>query len=171
METSDYRLIGTLVKLHGFKGRYLLVSDISINEEIENWESVFLEIDGLLIPFFIDYIKLSSDTSVIIGFEDIDSPEKAKEFISSPVYQTATLAGEENINPVQLQGYRVIDTHAGFIGEIDQILDYSQNLLFRILNDEREILIPVSEEFIIKVNHKKKEILISAPDGLLELYQ
>ncbi len=93
MNKSDTQLIGTLAKLHSFKGRYLLISETVLNERINNWESVFLEIEGLLVPFFIDYLSIASESSAIIGFEDIDSSEKAKEFLSSKVYQLASLSG------------------------------------------------------------------------------
>ena len=172
MIKSDTRLIGTLAKLHSFKGRFVLISETSISEDIENWESVFLEIEGLLVPFFIDHITITSDTSVIIGFEDIDSSEKAKEFVSSKVFQLLTLAGKEEkieVVPEHMSGYTVIDKKVGNIGKIDKILDYNQNLLFRIVKGKQEILIPLSEEFIISINHKKKEVIISAPEGLLDL--
>jgi len=143
-----------------------------ISDEIENWGSVFLEIEGLLIPFFIDHINLASETSAIIGFEDITSSDKAKRFLGVNVYQLSTIAGElrEQYTPVLLQGYKIFDQKAGAIGTVDQILDYKQNLLFRVLNGKQEILIPVNEEIIMKVNHKKKEIFIAAPEGLLDLY-
>jgi len=171
MNKSDTRLIGTLVKLHSFKGRYVLVSETGISEEIENWESVFLEIEGLLVPFFIDFINITSDTSAIIGFEDIDSSDKAKEFIQYNVYQLISLAGaeEENVEPEHLSGYKVFDQKTGIIGTVDKILDYNQNLLLRIIKNKQEILIPLNEEIIIKVNHKKKEIVIAVLEGLLGL--
>ena len=171
MNRSDTRLIGNLVKLHSFKGRYVLVSDTEINEEIENWESVFLEIEGLLVPFFINYINLTSDTSAIIGFEDIDSSEKASEFLHTAVFQLSSLAGNEKneVQPELLSGYKVIDKNKGNIGTIDKILDFNQNLLFRIVKDKQEILIPVHDEFILSVNHKKREITVEVPEGLLDL--
>ena len=170
MNKSDKQLIGTLVKLHSFKGRYVLISENILQEEIENWESVFLEIEGLLVPFFIDYISLTSETSVIIGFEDIDSTEKAKEFLSSKVYQVNSLVETtEEPLPNDLSGYRIVDQQIGEIGRIAEILDYNQNLLFRVLKGKQEILIPVSDEIIVKVNHRKKEIVIAAPEGLLNI--
>ena len=172
MNKSDTWLVGNLAKLHSFKGRFLLVSDTYVSEEIENWESVFLDIEGLLVPFFIDYVNLTSDTSAIIGFEDINTSEKAKEFVSCNVYQLQSLAveQEEVALPGHLSGYQVIDKKAGNIGKIDKILDYNQNLLFRIIKGKQEILIPLSDEIILSVNHKKKEVSINAPDGLLDLW-
>jgi 16S rRNA processing protein RimM len=171
MNRSDTRQIGTLAKLHSFKGRFVLISETSISEEIENWESVFLEIEGLLVPFFIDFVNITSESSVIIGFEDIDSSEKAKDFVSCKIYQLLSLSEEPEDESIseQLSGYRVMDKNAGYIGTIDKILDYNQNLLFRIKKGKEEILIPLNEQFITKINHKKKEVIINAPEGLLNL--
>lgn len=170
MNKSDAQIVGTLVKLHGFKGRYTLISDTALHEDITNWESVFLDIEGLLVPFFIDHLSITSETSAIIGFEDIDTSEKAREFLSSKVYQLQSLTGPaEEFLPGDVSGYLIIDQQHGEIGRIAEILDYNQNLLFSVQKGKQEILIPVSNEIIVKVNHRKKEILIDAPDGLLDI--
>jgi 16S rRNA processing protein RimM len=168
---SNCRFIGVLAKLHGYKGEFLLVSDVFLDEEITNWESVFFEIEGLLVPFFIESLKITSDTSALVCFAGINSPDEAREFISCKVFQLTSLTeNTENYNEFnELSGYTVIDQKAGVIGEIDRIVDYNQNFLFRVLKKKREILIPVNEKIIVKVNHKRKEVLIAAPEGLLEL--
>lgn len=171
MNRSDTQLIGTLVKLHGFKGNYVLVSESAISEKIKKWESVFLDIEGLLVPFFISYISITSETTAIIGFEDIDSAEAAQEFVSTNVYQLSKLIGRQKKEVItdELAGYTVIDKHTGVVGAIDQILDYNQNLLLSIRKGKQEILVPLHEEIIVNVNHKKKEITIDAPEGLLNI--
>lgn len=171
MDNSEYREIGVLAKLHGFKGEYVMVSDSMISEEIEDWESVFIEIDGLPIPFFIESLRITSDSSVVIGFEDIDSSDKAKEFLGNSVlqlYSVADYTDEPSFNH-ELSGYVVIDKTVGKIGLVDQLLDYNHNLLLQILNEKEEILIPVSGDIIVSVNHEDKEILIDAPEGLINL--
>lgn len=170
MNKSDSQIIGTLAKLHGFKGNYMMISENALHDDITNWESVFLDIEGLLVPFFINHVAVVSETSAIIGFEDIDSSEKAKEFLYSKVYQLVSLTGTtENLPPKDVTGYRIVDRQQGEIGRIAEILDYNQNLLFRILKGKQEILIPVNEEIIVTVNHRKKEIVIDAPEGLLDI--
>jgi len=171
IQKSACRLIGSLAKLHGYKGEYLFISDFFLSEEITKWESVFIEIDGLLVPFFISSITLTNDDAAIIGFDDINTPDQAKEFILCRVYQLNKLVSklDNKFDPNQLKGYKIIDKQAGLIGTVDQILDYNNNLLFSILKEGREILIPANEEIILKVNHKNKEIAIHAPEGLLEL--
>ena len=171
MNNSDYREIGVLAKLHGFKGEYMLVSDSMISEEIEDWESVFIEFDGLPVPFFIDSLRITSESSVVIGFDDIDSEEAAKEFIGSRVLQLFSVADydEETSISQELSGYAVVDKVAGTIGMVDQLLNYNGNLLLQIMHGEEEILIPASENIILQIDHEKKSILIEAPEGLISL--
>jgi 16S rRNA processing protein RimM len=171
MELSGYNLIGTLAKLHGFKGDYLFITEFSFPKKIEKWETVFIEIDGLPVPFFISSLRITSENSAIIGFEDINSSEQAKEFVGCSVLQLITETGKRNksLPDETFEGFKVYDKNAGYIGTIDSILEYSQNILFRILNHNQEILVPAIEEYILNVDPKKKELYISVPEGLLDL--
>jgi len=170
-ENSEYREIGVLAKLHGFRGEYVMVSDSAINEEIEDWELVFIETDGLPVPFFIDSLRITSESSVVIGFESLDSSDAAKEFLGNKVFQLSSVANyaEESKFSEEMQGYMVIDSTVGEIGTVHQLLEYSQNLLLQIMKGEEEILIPVSETIIKQIDHKEKKIWINAPEGLLQI--
>ena len=84
--------------------------------------------------------------------------------------KTITNVKEEDVDLTLLSGYKVIDKKAGVIGKIEQVLDYNQNFLFQVLHGKRTILIPINEEIIVKVNHQKKEVIIAAPEGLLDLF-
>jgi 16S rRNA processing protein RimM len=171
MDKSDHSLIGTLSKLHGVKGAYQLFADRPINEDIENQESVFLEIQGLLIPFFIESIRLTSENSAIIKLEDIDNPETAKEFISCNVFETSKKSPKAPKKEAaeDFHGFAVIDKTRGAIGHVVEVLNYNENILLSIIHNNREILIPVSEEIVLSINSKKKEILVDAPEGLIDL--
>jgi 16S rRNA processing protein RimM len=171
MEISGYTYIGTLAKLHGFKGEYVLVTDNSFPQKIEKWESVFILIDELPIPFFIASLRLTSENTALIIFDDINTSEQAKEFVGYQIYQTGKESDKKNKKTEEnnLNGYKVFDVEAGYIGIIDSIIEYSQNILFRILDGDREILIPAIEEYILSIDPAKKEIHIESPEGLLNL--
>lgn len=172
MDKSELILIGILSKLHGYKGAYQLYSERTIDDDIENRESVFLEIQGLLVPFFIESINVTSDSSAVIKFEDIDNPETAKEFVSCNVFvqpKKKSSKASKKQKEEDFKGYTVIDKAQGNIGAVNDILNYNQNILLSVIKDGNEILIPVSEEIIQSMDHKKKEIHISAPEGLIDL--
>ena len=172
MDKSGYSIIGFLSKLQGYKGEYLLVSDYSFHKNIKKWESVFLEIDGLLVPFFIQSLRLTSDSAAIVAFDRISSAEAAKEFISCNVYQHNNLLDKKKpeLEADSFIGYKLIDSETGSVGKIDSILTYSQNILFRVTHKKREILIPVIEDAITNIDEQKKEITMQMPEGLLDLF-
>jgi 16S rRNA processing protein RimM len=171
MELSGYTLIGSLTKLHGFKGEYMFIAEEPFPKKIEKWESVFIEIDGLPIPFFINNIRLTSDNVAIISFDDLSSSDEAKEFVGCRVWQLNSGSDKKKPKPDSLsfKNFKVYDTTVGYIGVVDSIIEYSHNVLFRILNHEEEILIPAIEDYILEINPNKMEIHLQTPEGLLDL--
>lgn len=172
MDKSELISIGVLSKLHGYKGAYQLYSERTIDDDIENRESVFLEIQGLLVPFFIELVNVTSDNTAVIKFEDIDNPETAKEFVSCNVFVTPkkkSSGTSKKQKEEDFKGYTVIDKVQGNIGAVNDILNYNQNILLSVMKGDNEILIPVSEEIIQSIDPKKREIHINAPEGLIDL--
>jgi len=170
VQKSECLHIGSLVKLNGYKGGFVLALENKASLEIEKWRCAFLEIDGLLVPFFIDKITLTGDITAIVTFDDVTSETKAKKFLNCEVYQLKSLVPKPDLLETdRLKGYEVIDKKTNRIGKVEEIINYNQNFLLRILNGEKEILVPLAEKIILRINHKKKEIEISAPEGLFNL--
>jgi 16S rRNA processing protein RimM len=69
----------------------------------------------------------------------------------------------------QLIGYTIIDRIKGEIGIIEAIEDTTENILFVISYKNTELLIPVVEKFIEKIDDRRKAIITQLPVGLLEL--
>ncbi|NJK85902.1 MAG: hypothetical protein HC906_07985 [Bacteroidales bacterium] len=84
--SEDYFLLGTLSKTHGVHGEFVLKLNNIDADDIEEMESVFIEFDGLLVPFFISEFFQKSAESLIIKFEDIETEEQASEFVSCKVF-------------------------------------------------------------------------------------
>lgn len=173
MKKTDCKLIGTLAKPHGYKGQMVLVSENDLPDDLENWESVFVEIDGLLVPFFFKDINHTHNDSAIIQFEDRENIDLIAELIHCNVYSPAKKGKRrkgQTSDLNDLQGYTVIDKLHGNIGLASEILDYNQNLLLKILKGQKEILIPIQESIIENIDDKTKTIYINAPEGLIDLY-
>jgi 16S rRNA processing protein RimM len=171
VQKSDCLHVGTLVKLYGYKGGFVLALDEPLGEEIEKWEWIFLDVDGLLVPFFIDTISLTGEITAYVTFDDIISETQARRFLNCELFQKKSLVPKPTtrLETDLLKGYEVIDKKTNRIGKVDEIINYNQNLLIRILNGKKEILVPLADQIIVRINHKKKEIEISAPEGLFDL--
>ena len=70
--------LGYIVKTHGIKGQVVAFFDVDYPEDYEDLESVFLEQQGRLVPFFIDEIEPQQKGRFIIRFEDITTVEQAE---------------------------------------------------------------------------------------------
>jgi 16S rRNA processing protein RimM len=64
----------------------------------------------------------------------------------------------------------MVDEVMGEIGQIETVLEYPNQNVFQVFKDKKEILIPIRDEIIKKVDRKKKTITILAPEGLIDLY-
>lgn len=170
---QDCLLIGTLVKAFGHKGEIILSVSDDVFEECKKLESVFVEINNKLVPFFITHIDIKQGSSLGILFEDIDTPEKARELIGKNVYVLSSLLPklpDTKFYYNEIVGFSVIDKKKKFIGHIVRIDEMPAQAIFIIEHDRHEILIPITEKTFIRVDRKKKELYIDAPEGLIDLY-
>ena len=172
IKKDDCRLIGKIAKPHGTKGSLLLwLRDIQA-EEIRKRESVFVEIDGLLVPFFIEIFQVNSSESLVIKFEEIDSETKARTLAGFPVYVTSDQLRQKSKSiPAfsSLNGYKVTDARTGFVGIAGDVADIAKNPLLQVVLNGKEYLVPIHEDIVLEINKKTREIRINAPEGLFDL--
>jgi 16S rRNA processing protein RimM len=166
-------LLGTLAKPHGTRGSLLLWLKNLKAEDINKRESVFVEIDGLLVPFFIENFLRNSEESAILKFEEIDSETKAKSLTGLYVYvlindKVKRKKRYDKTSP-SISGYKVTDIRMGFVGIAGEIAEIANNPLLQVMHEGKEFLVPVHEDIILEVNDMKKEIRIDAPEGLFDL--
>lgn len=64
-------------------------------------------------------------------------------------------------------GFKVEDVNHGELGEIVAVDDSTMNVLFAIEKGGEELLLPAHEEFIIKLDKKKRLLTVEVPDGLI----
>jgi 16S rRNA processing protein RimM len=164
--------IGTIIKTHGIKGQVVLRLIHFKLDEIKSFEPVYLEIDGLPVPFFIvDYFPKDQNT-VILGFEDFTTNEDLEELMDAKVYiPLKNLRSEAKITDTfkSLSGYEVRDSIHGKLGLIAEIIESDHNPLLRVVDKKREVLIPLQPAFINDIDHSKKIVSVQVPDGLLDL--
>lgn len=160
--------IGKLGKAHGIKGEISFLFDDDVFDRVDA-DYLVLDIDGILVPFFIEEYRFKSDANALMKFEDIDTQERARELTGCDVYFPRALADsdEEGLSWAEIVGYDIVDTNTGqMAGKIASVDDSTLNILFE-LEDGR--LIPASEELITDVDKENNTITINIPQGLLEI--
>ena len=160
--------IGRLGKTHGVKGEISFLFDDDVFDRVDA-DYLVLKIDGILVPFFMEEYRFTSDTNAIVKFEDIDTQERAQELTGTDVYFPRALAddADEGISWAAIVGFTIIDAeNQKPVGRIASVDDTTLNILFEL---EDGHLIPASENLITDIDKENKTITINIPDGLLEL--
>jgi len=173
MQIKDCFYLGKIVKKYSFKGELLVKLDTDEPEIFKNLESVFISLRNNLIPFFVDSCKLHKSQLLRIKFEDVDTEEDADALLKSDLYLPLSILPALTGNKFyyhEVTGFMVIDENFGEVGIIDNINDTGAQELFVIDRDGTEILIPVNDQFIKKVDREQKQIIVNTPEGLIDLY-
>jgi 16S rRNA processing protein RimM len=160
--------IGRVGKTHGVKGEVSLHFDDDIFDRVDA-DYLVLEVDGILIPFFMEEYRFRNDTVCLVKFCDIDTQQRAAELTGCEVYFPRVLAEEADEEPSlnSLVGFQIIDAVDGLpIGSIAGIEDSTANLLFE-LEDGR--LIPANDDLVANIDIEKRQITMNIPKGLLEI--
>ncbi|MBA6313488.1 ribosome maturation factor RimM [Cellulophaga baltica] len=173
MLKSDCFYLGKIVSKYSFKGEVLIKLDTDEPEEYENLESVFISLGNNLIPFFIKKSRLHKSTLLRVRFEEIADESDADRIMGSEIYLPLTLLPKltgDKFYFHEVIGFTLLDSVHGDIGVIESVNDSTSQALFEALKDGKQLLIPINDEIIIKVDRENKTIHVTTPLGLVDLY-
>lgn len=164
---EDVYRIGKIGKPHGVKGEVSFQFDDDIFDRADA-DFLILELDGILVPFFIEEYRFRSDSLALMKLEGIDTQERARELTNCEVFfPREQQDDEENLSWAAIIGFTIIDEQTNTpVGTIASVDDSTENVLFEL---EDGTLIPASEDLITNIDTKKRTITIDLPEGLLAL--
>lgn len=160
--------IGRLGKAHGVKGEVSFQFDDDIFDTTDA-DYLILDIDGILVPFFMEEYRFRNDSLALVKFCEVDTQQRASELTGCDVYFPRSVADEDGDAPslAMLVGFNIVDASDGkVVGKIAAIDDSTQNVLFEL---EDGTLIPASDELITNIDTNRQQIIMNIPQGLLEI--
>ena len=165
----DVRDLGFVAGPHGVKGHLKLIFSVQI-QGLTKGTWLFLEIQKKPVPFFIQEITGENDNWVV-KLKGIDSPEEIKAFQGLRILLSDKyISVDEGEGLKSLVGYEIIDYESGkLLGRISSIFDNSAHLVAQVHAGEKEHLVPLHEDQLIKIIHQDKKITLQIPEGLLDL--
>ena len=171
MDKENCYKIAQIVRTHGIEGGIIFKFSNSFPEEFIEEELVFVDVDDILVPFFIESYKVRNTETAIVKLEDINMDSEAKDILYKDIYvlKEAVDTDEDDVSLLRLIGLTAIDSSQEIIGTIKGILEIPNNDQFEIDKNGKELLIPVNDDWIIDIDFDKKQIELDLPDGLLEL--
>lgn len=166
--------IGHTRKPHGLKGEIKLAIEERYVEDLLLADIVLLDIRGKKTPFFVEDIRIGNN--IIAKFEDIDTPETALSISSKEIFLRVTdlLADEEREMIIEKMpfehciGYTIFDGE-NKVGIIENIEEFPQQEMAILQYQNRELLVPLNENFIVRMDDVAKEIHMNLPEGILDL--
>ena len=173
MTKEECFYLGKIVSKFSFKGEVLIKLDTDEPESYLEMESVFVDYDNNLVPFFIEKSNLQKSNLLRVKFEDVDSEEDAEDLMKCDLYLPLDLLptlNEDQFYFHEVIGFTVEDANFGTVGTLTGINDTTAQALFEIEKNGKLILIPMNDEFLQKVDKTNKIIYVNTPEGLIDLY-
>lgn len=173
MRKEDCFYLGKIVSKFSFKGEVLVKLDADEPELYENMESVFISLRNNLVPFFIKNCYLHKSSLLRVRFEEILTEDDADRILGSELYLPLSFLPKLTGNKFyfhEVIGFSLEDSVHGNIGEITGVNDTTSQALFEAQKNGKELLIPITDDIITKVDRETKTIHVTTPDGLVELY-
>ena len=164
-------LLGKISRVNGYDGSVTVKLEKSFLENIPEMESVFLEINGKPVPFFISSSEYRGGDILKLKFEGYASYEKVNEFTGCGIFLTTiNEAVQPEDKPENIIGFKVILQNKNLVGIIKVIVQNPGNDLLKIVSPEnKEILVPFHADFIKGYDKRKKTITVELPEGLIDL--
>lgn len=171
IENSFY--IGYISKTRGLKGELQLFFEFEDYNDLE-LDVIFVEINKKLVPYFVDKINLQKNSTAFINLEDIDHIDKTQDLIRKKVYLPNDKLPERDPDDFRysdLMGYLVIDEKHGELGEITHVQEMPQQFIATVDMDGTELLFPLTDQLMIRIDKEETVLEVQLPDGLVELYK
>jgi 16S rRNA processing protein RimM len=173
MRKEDCFYLGKIAKKFSFKGEVLIYLDTDEPELYENMESVFVDFNKNLVPFFIENSNLHKNDFLRTQFEDMYNEEEADRIIGCDVYLPLSMLPKLEGNKFyfhEVIGFEIEDQRLGVFGKIVSINDTSAQPLFEVINGNVEILVPMIDQFLVQIDRENKKVIMDLPEGLVEMY-
>ena len=172
MTKEECFYLGRVAKTHGIKGEVTIRLDVDDPSQYRGMKFFLLEINKVLTPFFVEKVSCSGD-KFYVTIQDIKTVEAASALTGKEVYlpleMLPKLSGKQFYYH-EVKGFTLIDEVHGELGSIADVLEYPTQAILQVFKDKKEILIPILEHVIQKVDRKAKKLYVKAPEGLIDMY-
>lgn len=172
MKKEDCYLLGKITRKHGLQGNVILKLDTDQPELYAKLDSIFVEINGLLVPFFIEKRSWSKLDSLNILFKN-STEQLADQTIGKDVYLPLSTLPELKGNKFyyhEVKGFTILDSDGTNCGVIESVNDQTAQHYFILNLDKKQVIIPIIKEWILEVNRENKTIKMQLPEGLLDVF-
>ena len=172
---EEVTAVGELIKTHGIAGELVMTSPYDGLFEGTDTPYIICDMDGILVPFFIESYRPRGAASLLVKLEYVDDERAARRFVRRTAYYPIDRLPENDSEGADdpawecFVGYQLTDEAGREVGTVAAVDASTANVLFRVDREGHELLIPVASEVVHGVDHAARRIAVAMPEGLLDL--
>jgi 16S rRNA processing protein RimM len=169
MTREDCIILGTISKTHGVRGEMIIRIADPLFEPDENWESLFLQMDGILVPFFISSLQAPTADEWIVCFDDYDNKDSIQNLVGTQVWIHRDLIATQvdQIYMDELTGFSLINARTGRQGLITDFMDIPGNPVFEVSLKGEILLVPAQDDLIQEIDSENQKLIMQLPEGIM----
>ena len=172
MRKEDCYFLGKITRRHGLQGNVFLKLDTDQPEMYNKLESIFVDINGLLVPFFIAKQSWSKGETLIVSFKN-SSESLVDQVVGKDVYLPLSGLPELTGNKFyyhEVVGFEIREEDGKTCGIIQTINDQTGQHYFVLDLAGKQIVIPIIRDWIMELNREEKFLKMSLPEGLMDVF-
>jgi 16S rRNA processing protein RimM len=169
---TEYFKIGKLVTSFGLKGELVLKHNLGKKTALKGLQAIFIEDrKDSFIPYFLEAARIKNDEEIYLKLQDINTREAATKLAQKEVWlpEADFKKFSSKSSPINLLGFEIVENKK-VLGKVLEVIEQPHQILCRIEINEKEVLIPLHEDTIRKIDKKSKQVIVELPEGLLDIY-
>ena len=165
--------VAKVIKSFGSNGEFLIRYTVQ-DQKVEVKGPVFIFIDGLPVPFFVENLIRRGEDQAVVKLEEVGqvADRITGEYIYTVKNKKDESAADIKDDFRELEGFSVLKPDRTLIGTVSAVHLFPGNPCLGILKAEektKEVLIPLHKNFIVSIKIKQREIIVNIPAGLLDI--
>lgn len=171
---DDYFYLGKFTKTVGYKGELAIYMDVDHPDDYFGLKSVMVLTKNSLVPYFFEWLQYRNGQHFKTKVQGIETEEQANSLVNCELYLPLTMLPKLEGNKFyfhEIIEFTVLDKTDGDIGKVIRAIDLPANPLLEVRSEAGvDILVPINDDVILKVNRDLKQIEVNLPEGLFDLY-
>ena len=171
MLKKDCFLIGSVFKLHGYKGNMVIFNEKNLSFKINEMKYFFIDIDNILVPFFIEKISIYKAQNILVKLEEISSEVEAKKYVGKDIYFSKEYVKNaiEEVKEHDIVNFLVHDKNLGHLGCVDMVDSRTSQKLIYVKSEQKRFCFPWDKHFIESIEFEKQKLNVQIPKELINL--
>lgn len=172
MRKEDCYFLGKITRTHGLAGNVMMKLDTDQPQLYDKLDAVFVEINGLLVPFFVEKQQWTKEDTKIIFFKNAtlaSAEQKVGKNVFLPLSTLPKLSGNQFYYH-EVIGFEVQNENGESCGIIREVNDAVAQHYFILNLEGQEVIIPIIRDWILEVNREQKLIRMQLPEGLIDVF-